>query len=56
MTTRAGRGSGAVGQGLVEYGLILGLSAALAALILVVFGEQVADAVQWIAELVEGGD
>jgi hypothetical protein len=43
------------GQGLVEYGLIIGLSAALAVLILVAFGDQVADLVQWIAELVEGG-
>jgi len=42
------------GQGLVEYGLIIGLSAALTLVILVVFGDQVADIVQWIAQLVEG--
>jgi Flp pilus assembly pilin Flp len=35
---------GAVGQGLVEYGLILALSAALTAVWLVVFGGTVSDA------------
>jgi len=54
----AGQGHGLVGrtagQGLVEYGLIIGLSAALTLVILVVFGDQVADIVQWIAQLVEG--
>jgi hypothetical protein len=37
-----------------QYGLIVGLSAALAIVILVVFGDQVADVVHWIAQLVEG--
>jgi len=44
----------APGQGIVEYGLILSLSAALALVILVFFGDQVADVVQWIARLVAG--
>jgi hypothetical protein len=45
--------SGAAGQGIVEFGLILGLSAALAIVLLVLFGEQVADVVRWIGELVD---
>ena len=48
----AGRGPSA-GQGVVEYGLILGLSAVLAVLILVLFGDQVADVVQWIGRTVD---
>ena len=41
------------GQGIVEYGIILGLSALLALVILVVFGSQVADIVQWIGRTVD---
>ncbi len=41
------------GQGIVEYGIILGLSALLALVILVVFGDQVADIVQWIGRTVD---
>ncbi len=41
------------GQGVVEYGIILGLSALLALVILVVFGDQVADIVQWIGRTVD---
>jgi Flp pilus assembly pilin Flp len=37
----------------VEYGLILGLSALLAVAILVFFGDQVADVVQWIGQTVD---
>ena len=40
-------------QGVVEYGIILGLSALLALVILVVFGDQVADVVQWIGQTVD---
>ncbi len=54
MTACPGAPASGAGQGLVEYGLIIGLSAALAMLILVVFGDQVADIVQWIAQLVQG--
>jgi hypothetical protein len=55
VSRRSGPPAGALGQGLVEYGLIIGLSAALALVILLVFGDQVADVVQWIARLVAGG-
>ncbi|HYM82877.1 MAG TPA: hypothetical protein VEY67_01830 [Candidatus Dormibacteraeota bacterium] len=41
------------GQGVVEYGIILGLSALLALVILVVFGGQVADIVAWIGQTVD---
>ena len=41
------------GQGLVEYGLILGLGTLLGILVLVVFGDQVADIVQWIGRTVD---
>jgi Flp pilus assembly pilin Flp len=41
------------GQGIVEYGLILGLSSLLAVAILVLFGDQVADIVQWIGRTVD---
>jgi hypothetical protein len=41
------------GQGVVEYGIVLGLSALLALVILVVFGSQVADVVQWIGRTVD---
>jgi Flp pilus assembly pilin Flp len=41
------------GQGIVEYGLILGLSGLLAVAILVLFGDQVADIVQWIGRTVD---
>jgi Flp pilus assembly pilin Flp len=47
------RREAATGQGLVEYGLILGLSALLTVVILVAFGEQVADVVQWVGETVD---
>jgi Flp pilus assembly pilin Flp len=56
VSRRPGPPAGALGQGLVEYGLIIGLSAALALVILVVFGDQVADVVQWIARVVAGAD
>ncbi len=46
-------GRWARGQGIVEYGIILGLSALLALIILVVFGDQVADIVQWIGRTVD---
>ena len=48
-----GREHGERGQGVVEYGIILGLSALLALVILVVFGDQVADIVQWIGRTVD---
>lgn len=54
MSPRPIPGGSAAGQGLVEYGLVVGLSAALALVILVVFGDQVTDVVRWIAQLVEG--
>jgi Flp pilus assembly pilin Flp len=41
------------GQGVVEYGIILGLSALLAVAILVLFGPTVADMVQWIGRTVD---
>jgi Flp pilus assembly pilin Flp len=44
--------AGQRGQGIVEYGLILGLGTLLAIVILVVFGDQVADIVQWIGRTV----
>ncbi len=44
---------GWLGQGLVEYGLILGLSLLLALAILVFFGDVVADVVQWIGRTVD---
>ena len=41
------------GQGIVEYALILGLSALLAVAILVFFGGTVADVVRWIGQTVD---
>jgi len=43
----------AVGQGLVEYGLILALTSALTAIWLVVFGGAVADALAAIAQAID---
>jgi Flp pilus assembly pilin Flp len=51
--TAGSRPAGPDGQGLVEYGLILGLSAVLAVAILALFGDQVADVVQWVGETVD---
>ncbi len=42
-----------LGQGVIEYGIILGLGTLLALVILVVFGDQVADIVQWIGRTVD---
>lgn len=44
------------GQGIVEYGLILGLSALLAVGLLVFGGGAVADVLQVIADLVEASE
>jgi Flp pilus assembly pilin Flp len=41
------------GQGLVEYGLILGLSALLTALILLVFGGTLAEVLRIIGEAID---
>lgn len=54
----AGSGSGArlptaAGQGIVEYGLILGLSALLAIAVLVLFPDVVAEVVRWVGETVD---
>ncbi len=43
----------AAGQGLVEYGLILGLSAILALVILVFFGQAVSDALQLVGNAID---
>jgi Flp pilus assembly pilin Flp len=43
----------AFGQGLVEYGLILGLGALLAVVILVFFGGTVAAALDFVGRLVD---
>jgi Flp pilus assembly pilin Flp len=41
------------GQGLVEYGLILGLTASLSALILTVFGGALADILASLAGIID---
>lgn len=41
------------GQGIVEYGLLLGLTSALAVVWLVVFGGAVAEALTLIAEAID---
>lgn len=41
------------GQGIVEYGLILGLSALLAIAVLVLFPDVVAEVVRWVGETVD---
>ncbi len=41
------------GQGLVEYGLILGLGALVALVVLVFFGDVVRDVLRFIADLVD---
>ena len=43
----------AAGQGIVEYGLILGLSALLAIAVLVLFPDVVAEVVRWVGETVD---
>lgn len=48
----AGRRIG-VGQGLVEYGLILGLSAVLTIVILAFFGGAVSDALQLVGNAID---
>ena len=50
---QVGRLTGAGGQGIVEYGLILGLSALFAVATLVFFGSTVADVVRWIGQTVD---
>ena len=45
--------AGTAGQGIVEYGLILGLTAALTVLWLVVFGGAIADALTLIGEAID---
>lgn len=42
------------GQGIVEYGLILALTAALTSIILLVFGSTVANVLQVIGEAIDG--
>lgn len=44
---------GARGQGIVEYGLILGLSALLAVVTLVFFGGPLSDVLEVIGEAIE---
>jgi Flp pilus assembly pilin Flp len=41
------------GQGIVEYGIILGMAAIVAILILTLFGDQVADLVQWLGRTID---
>ena len=50
MTRRSGRH----GQGIVEYGLIMGLTVALTTLILVVFGGTMAEILAAIGEAIDG--
>ena len=48
---RSGRPeSGAAGQGLVEYGIILGLSALVIVILLVFFDDQVAAVLAWLSD------
>ena len=48
---RSGRPeSGSVGQGLVEYGIILGLSALVIVILLVFFDDQVAAVLAWLSD------
>ena len=47
------RAPGMRGQGIVEYGLILGLTVILTALILGVLGGTLADILAWIGSLIE---
>ena len=42
------------GQGLVEYGLILGLSAVVALVVLVVFGAPLADILAALGDAIDG--
>ena len=42
------------GQGIVEYGLILALTAALTSIILLVFGSTLADVLHIIGEAIDG--
>ncbi len=42
------------GQGIVEYGLILGLSAVLAVIVLVVFGGPLADILAALGDAIDG--
>lgn len=42
----------AIGQGIVEYGIILGLTALFIAISLAVFGDQIGAVVAWIGSLV----
>ncbi|GIW20566.1 MAG: hypothetical protein KatS3mg065_0862 [Chloroflexota bacterium] len=41
------------GQGLVEYGVILGLGALVAVIVLLFFGDAVRDVLRFIADLVD---
>jgi len=47
---RASLRPAAHGQGLVEYGIILGLAALLSLILLVVFGDQVAAVLAWLSD------
>jgi Flp pilus assembly pilin Flp len=48
---RSGRpGSGTLGQGLVEYGIILGLSALVIVILLVFFDDQIAAVLGWLSD------
>jgi hypothetical protein len=49
------RAGEAAGQGIVEYGLIIGGAALLAFVILVFFGGQLADIVGFITDLIDRG-
>jgi Flp pilus assembly pilin Flp len=52
-TDKSTRRAAVAGQGLVEYGLIIGLSTLLTVAILALFGDQVADVVRWVGETVD---
>lgn len=46
--------TGGGGQGVVEYGLILGLSAVFALMVLVVFGAPLADILAALGDAIDG--
>jgi Flp pilus assembly pilin Flp len=47
---RGGRPESALGQGLVEYGIILGLSALVIVILLVFFDDQIAAVLAWLSD------
>jgi hypothetical protein len=48
---RSGRSdAGVAGQGLVEYGIILGLSALVIVILLVFFDDQIAAVLAWLSD------